>query len=106
MVPRPTVRKKPPAQMLVMTKPMGKKARFTPGRMNGSAASRAKADTWAALMGVSVCVEKKPLTKEASRDERLALTSRLLLGFLATSSICGIRSSLNASLLMVNNILD
>lgn len=68
IVPRPTTRKKPRHHIEVITSPMGKKARLTPGRINGAAAAaaaEAEAAAWG-LLTVAACFAKTPLTKDAS----------------------------------------
>ena len=70
---------RPAVHTHVTTKPVGKKARFVPGRKNGvAAATAAEADAAAAPDGSVVvvdCLAKTPLTKDASCDERVALKS-------------------------------
>jgi hypothetical protein len=92
-VPRPTARKKAAVHTEVMTRPMGKKARLVPGRTKGAAAAAA-AVAEAAAAGSSVLVvpvpAKTPLTKDASWDEREAVSASPE-GEVAESSICGMR---------------
>lgn len=104
-MPRPTEPTSPSAHTPVITKPVGKNASFVPGRTNGAAsATAADAEAWATalLVVVVVCAAKTPFTKDASSDERVVLTRRLVMGDVAASSILGISRVRSSSLLIMH----
>jgi hypothetical protein len=92
-VPRPTERKKKRVQMLVTTKPIGKKARAVPGTTKGAARKTAEvaaaAAVGSALEGwlASAFWAKTPFTKRASLLERVVVTSAFVVGLRAARSI-------------------
>lgn len=89
-VPKPTAARKPAVHAQVTTRPMGKKARFVPGRMNGAAlATAADAEAAAAPSSVmeAACWAKTPLTKDASWEESVVVTTWPEEGLFALSSI-------------------
>jgi hypothetical protein len=74
-----------------------------PGTLKGSAdwtaAEAAAAAFGSTLVGPEADLEKTPLTKDASPDERVVSTSWPETGLRAARSICGMRSGLSESLL-------
>ena len=94
-VPNPTAKKKNKAQTDVTTRPTGKKASEVPGITNGAAemtAAEADAAAWgSALVGPLAAFAKTPLTKDASLEERVVVTSWFDTGLRAARSICGMR---------------
>ena len=101
-VPKPTAKMKKKAHVEVTTRPIGKKANAVPGTTKGSAedtAADADAAAWgSALVGAVPALEKMPLTKDASWEDRVVSTSWPVTGFFAARSICGIRRGLRDSL--------
>lgn len=104
-VPNPTAAKKPAVHMQVTTRPVGKNARRVPGTTKGAAlATAADAEAAAAApVGVLVdCLANTPFTKDASWEERVAVTSWLEMGFFAESWIVGIKSGCRVALYVVS----
>lgn len=83
------------------TRPVGKNARWVPGITNGVAtAAAAEAEAFAAgevVLAVLACA-KTPLTKEASVEESVVVTSWLVFGEVAVRMMEGIRRGWSVAL--------
>ena len=83
------------------TRPVGKNARWVPGITNGVAtAAAAEAEAFAAgevVLAVLACA-KTPLTKEASVEESVVVTSWLVFGEVAVRTMEGIRRGWSVAL--------